>query len=44
MNSSTKNKINKTLKSCIEIKEITEDKLDEFYNIMKETGERKGLI
>lgn len=43
MNSSTKNKINKTLKSCIEIKEITEDKLDEFYNIMKETGERKGF-
>lgn len=43
MNSSTKNKINKTLKNGIEIKEITEDRLDEFYSIMKETGERKGF-
>ena len=43
MNSSTRNKINKTLKSSIEIIELEKKDLKEFYKIMEETGKRKGF-
>ncbi len=39
--SSTRNNIRKTLKNGIEIKELSRDELDQFYNIMLETGKRK---
>lgn len=43
MKPNTRNTIRKTEKIGIDVKEISYDELDEFQNIMKETGERKGF-
>lgn len=43
MQQTTRNIIRKTMKHGIEIKELTLDEIDEFYNIMIETGKRKGF-
>ena len=43
MKPNTRNTIRKAEKLGIEMKELSYDDLDEFMNIMKETGERKGF-
>ncbi len=43
MKANTRNTIKKTLKNGIEIKELTKEEIIDFYNIMKETSERKGF-
>ena len=43
MKPGTRNTIRKTEKIGIEIREISYDELDEFYNIMEETSKRKGF-
>ena len=43
MKSNTRNIIRKTEKDNFEIVELKKDELSEFYNILKETGERKGF-
>ena len=43
MKPGTRNTIRKTEKIGIDVREISYDELDEFYNIMEETSKRKGF-
>ena len=43
MKANTRNIIRKTIKTGIEIVELKKDELEEFYEIMLETGKRKGF-
>ena len=43
MKSNTRNIIRKVEKDNFEIVELKKDELSEFYNVLKETGERKGF-